>query len=161
MANAECRISFIRSMANGHICNMHKLVCFTLNTFPLRPATNAMLILRFKSKTNIQLTLLLSTLMFNVQACSEFQDPRFKSAYSIMFPFCSFYLLCSRMCLLTVQKCVVVISNTFYKCNLDLLIFSRFFLLLLVGFLSMKLLSLHVRSYPDIHMCNSITPIVS
>lgn len=126
MANAECRISFIRSMANGHICNMHKLVCFTLNTFPLRPATNAMLILRFKSKTNIQLTLFLSTLMFNVQACSEFQDPRFKSAYSIMFPFCSFYLLCSRMCLLTVQKCVVVISNAFYKCNLDLLIFSRF-----------------------------------
>lgn len=88
------------------------------------------------------------TLMY-VQACSEFQDPRFKSAYSIMSPFCSFCSLFSLMCLLTVQKCVVVISNTFYKCNLDLLILSRFFFfLLLIGFLSMKLLSLHAIPTP-------------
>lgn len=84
---------------------------------------------RFKSKTNIQLILSLSIslsklLYMYVQACSDFQDPSFKSAYSIMSPFGS---LCSRMCLLTVQKCVVVISNAFYKCNLDLLILGRLF----------------------------------
>lgn len=132
---------------------MHKTECFTLNIFPLRPATNAMLIQDLSQKQifSYKYTLMCHILLFK-------HVPRFKSAYSIMFPFC-FSLLCV-WCLLTVQKCVVVISNTFYKCNLNLLIFSRFFSLVARWVLIHEIF---VTPCPFMHryICNSITPIVS